>query len=64
MVPPIDVAALPVSLLDRFVGDVRERLIGLLRFLRPLSGGASWAQRAFGTTCEERAFGTMAMRAF
>jgi hypothetical protein len=64
LVPPIDVAALPVSLLERFVGDVRERLLGLLRFLGPLSGGASWAQRAFGTTCKERAFGTTAERAF
>jgi hypothetical protein len=46
MVPPIDIAALPVSLLDRFAGDVGERLIALLRFLGPLTGGAS-AMRAF-----------------
>ncbi len=64
VVPPVDVATLPVSLLDRFAGDVRERLIALLRFLGPLTGGASWAERAFGTTCEERAFGTTAVRAF
>jgi hypothetical protein len=44
--PPIDIAALPVSLLDRFAGDVREQLIALLRFLGPLTGGAS-AMRAF-----------------
>jgi hypothetical protein len=56
--PPIDIAALPVSLLDRFAGDLRGQLIALLRFLGPLTGGASWAERAFGTTCEERAFGT------
>jgi hypothetical protein len=56
--PPIDIAVLPVSLLDRFAGDLREQLIALLRFLGPLTGGASWAERAFGTTCEERAFGT------
>ena len=43
---PIDIATLPVSLLDRFAGDVREQLIALLRFLGPLTGGAS-AMRAF-----------------
>ena len=46
LVPPIDIASLPVSLLDRFAGDVREQLIALLRFLGPLTGGAS-AMRAF-----------------
>jgi hypothetical protein len=55
VMPPVDIAALPVSLLDRFAGDVREQLIALLRFLGPLTGGAS---------CEERAFGTTSMRAF
>ncbi len=42
---PIDIASLPASLLDRFAGDVRGRLIALLRFLGPLTGGAS-AMRA------------------
>jgi hypothetical protein len=46
VVPPIDIAALPVSLLDRFAGGVREQLVALLRFLGPLTGGAS-AMRAF-----------------
>ncbi len=55
LVPPVDIACLPVSLLDRFAGAVSEKLIALLRFLGPLTGGAS---------CEERAFGTTAMRAF
>jgi hypothetical protein len=45
MATPINIAALPVSLLDRFAGDVREQLIALLRFLGPLTGGAS-AMRA------------------
>jgi hypothetical protein len=44
--PPIDIAGLPVSLLERFAGDVREQLVALLRFLGPLTGGAS-AMRAF-----------------
>ena len=43
---PINIAALPVSLLDRFAGDMHEQLIALLRFLGPLTGGAS-AMRAF-----------------
>jgi hypothetical protein len=46
VVPPIDVAALPVSLLGRFAGDVGEKLIALLRFLGPLTCGAS-PMRAF-----------------
>jgi hypothetical protein len=46
MVPPIDITALPVSLLERFAGDVGEQLIALLRFLGPLTGGQS-AVRAF-----------------
>jgi hypothetical protein len=41
MATPLELAALPVSLLDRFAGDLRERLIALLRFLGPLTGGAS-----------------------
>jgi hypothetical protein len=41
VVPLIDIAALPVSLLDRFAGGVREQFIALLRFLGPLTGGAS-----------------------
>jgi hypothetical protein len=43
---PIDIAGLPVSLLERFAGDIEQKLTALLRFLGPLSGGAS-ARRAF-----------------
>jgi hypothetical protein len=50
VVPPLDIAALPVSLLERFAGDIREQLIALLHFFKPLTGGASCAERAFGTT--------------
>jgi hypothetical protein len=46
VVPPIEVAALPVSLLERFAGDLEQRLLSLLRFLAPLTGGGS-AMRAF-----------------
>jgi len=33
-------------MLDRFAGDLERKLSGLLRFLGPLTGGAS-AMRAF-----------------
>jgi len=39
--PPVDQARLPASLLERFLGDEEERLILLLRFLGPITGGAS-----------------------
>jgi hypothetical protein len=41
LVPPLDVAGLPVSLLDRFAGAIEQKLTALLRFLAPLTGGAS-----------------------
>ena len=44
--PPLDIASLPVSLLDRFAGDIERKLTALLRFLGPLTGGAS-AMHAF-----------------
>jgi hypothetical protein len=52
---PIDLEALPVSLLDRFAGGLRDQLVALLRFLGPLTGGASYEERAFDTTAT-RAF--------
>ena len=55
LVPPLDIAGLPVSLLDRFAGGLDQKHTALLRFLGPLTGGAS---------CEERAFGSTAMHAF
>ena len=44
--PPLDLAGVPAALLDRFAGDLAEKLICLLRFLGPLTGGAA-ARRAF-----------------
>lgn len=35
----MEIGALPLSLLDRFTGAARERLLALLRFLTPLTGG-------------------------
>jgi hypothetical protein len=46
LVPPLEIAGLPVSLLDRFAGDIAQKLTALLRFLGPLTGGAS-AVRTF-----------------
>jgi hypothetical protein len=43
--PSLDLAGVPTTLLDRYVGDLPAKLIRLLRFLGPLTGGAS-ARRA------------------
>ena len=42
--PPADATQLPGSLLDRFSGDVEHRLLALLRWLAPITGGACWTQ--------------------
>jgi hypothetical protein len=39
--PPADPLRLPASLLDRFAGPAAEQLICVLRFLAPITGGAS-----------------------
>jgi hypothetical protein len=39
--PPVDIASLPASLLDRFAGGIERKLTDLLRFLGPLTGGAA-----------------------
>jgi hypothetical protein len=44
--PPLEITGLPISLLDRFTGDIEQKLTGVLRFLGPLTGGAS-AMHAF-----------------
>jgi hypothetical protein len=36
---PVEIGALPLSLLEQFTGTARERLLYLLRFLKPLTGG-------------------------
>jgi hypothetical protein len=43
---PADPLRLPASLLDRFAGTAEAKLIGALRFLIPITGGASM-RRAF-----------------
>ena len=52
--PPIDITGLPVSLLERFAGDVREQLVALLRLLGPLTGGASAMRFLTGATDPQR----------
>jgi hypothetical protein len=37
----VGLAALPASLLERFAGDLATRLLALLRFLGPLTGGTA-----------------------
>jgi hypothetical protein len=39
LMPPVDEERLPEALLERFTGSAAERLVALLRFLSPLSGG-------------------------
>lgn len=39
LMPPVAEHALPGSLLDRFAGDDRERLVALIAFLAPVTGG-------------------------
>ncbi len=41
LIPPVELARLPASLLERFLGNEEERLILLLRLLGPMTGGAS-----------------------
>jgi hypothetical protein len=37
--PPVDEGRLPVAMLERFAGSAVERMVALLRFLGPLTGG-------------------------
>jgi hypothetical protein len=37
--PPVDRGRLPAALIERFMGGATDRLIGLLRFLAPITGG-------------------------
>lgn len=39
LMPPVDRDGLPGCLLERFAGDAVDRLIALLRFIGPLTGG-------------------------
>jgi hypothetical protein len=43
--PPPDGTQLPAALIDRFGGDAQDRLVALLRFLGPVTGGVR--MRAF-----------------
>lgn len=42
--PPIDHGRLPASLLERFTGDDTDRLVALLRFVGPVTGGCAHAR--------------------
>jgi hypothetical protein len=45
---PVDTGELPASLLARFAGDVRSRVIAALRFLAPITTGSPTAAIIFG----------------
>jgi hypothetical protein len=42
--PPVDQDRLPVSLIERFTGSGAERLMALLRFMGPITGGQAHAR--------------------
>jgi len=42
--PPVDPGRLPAALIERFAGDDADRLIGLLRFMGPITGGRMHAR--------------------
>jgi hypothetical protein len=46
LMPPVTVADLPASLLERFAGAPAERLLSLLRWLSPISTGSSLVHAA------------------
>jgi hypothetical protein len=37
--PPVDQDRLPAALIERFAGDAADRLVALLRFIAPITGG-------------------------
>lgn len=37
--PPVNLDRLPASLIERFIGSGRDRLIAVLRLLLPITGG-------------------------
>jgi len=41
--PPVEVSLLPASLLDRFGSEAETRVLALLRFLGPITGGVAAA---------------------
>ena len=42
--PPVDPDRLPTALIERFAGDDADRLVALLRFMGPLTGGRKHAR--------------------
>ena len=56
--PPVDPGQLPAALIQRFAGDDADRLVALLRFMGPITGGrvtaASTMARVRGTGTADR----------
>jgi hypothetical protein len=46
LMPPVDPARLPASLLGRFEGDLQKQVLSLLRFIQPLTTGAARKEQA------------------
>ena len=51
--PPVDEDRLPAVLLERFAGDEAERLIALLRFLRPSAEDKCRLDNGFPKSAED-----------
>jgi hypothetical protein len=44
LMPPVDQGRLPAALFERFTGDIADRVVALLRFMAPLTGGRMQAR--------------------
>jgi hypothetical protein len=44
--PPVDPGQLPAALIERFTGNDADRLVALLRFMGPITGGRMHARYA------------------
>jgi hypothetical protein len=42
--PPVDQDHMPGALIERFTGDIADRLVALLRFIGPITGGQAQAR--------------------
>ena len=49
--PPVDPGQLPAALIERFAGDAADRLVALLRFMGPITGGRVHAPAARSPRC-------------
>jgi hypothetical protein len=51
--PPVDLGRLPAALIERFAGDAADRLVALLRFIAPITGGKGTLDNGFPRSAED-----------